>query len=161
MADGGTFPHVMHRPNNRFAGGDDLLNIVQGQHALIDPMQVNDICLFETGSRVTSNPVLAMDTLKRFFRLKRLFAQIMRRSQINVNFLCQDLPTVCTLSEWLVLCSTNIPVSIPAPLSDSIRRFAAIAAPPIRSEVLMISTLMRIKVYANVRFSLQIYGCLR
>ena len=47
MADGGTFPHVMHRPNNRFAGGDDLLNIVQGQHALIDPMQVNDICLFE------------------------------------------------------------------------------------------------------------------
>ena len=47
MADGGTFPHVMHRPNNRFAGGDDLLNIVQGQHALINPMQVNDICLFE------------------------------------------------------------------------------------------------------------------
>ena len=47
MADGGTFPHVVHRPDNRFAGGDDLLNIVQGQHALIDPMQVNDICLFE------------------------------------------------------------------------------------------------------------------
>ena len=47
MADGGTFPHVVHRPDNRFAGGDDLLNIVQRQHALIDPMQVNDICLFE------------------------------------------------------------------------------------------------------------------
>lgn len=161
MADGGTFPHVMHRPNNRFAGGDDLLNIVQGQHALIDPMQVNDICLFENRKPGDIEPRIGNGYPKRFFRLKRLFAQIMRRSQINVNFLCQDLPTVCTLSEWLVLCSTNIPVSIPASLSDSIRRFAAIAAPPIRSEVLMISTLMRIKVYANVRFSLQIYGCLR
>ena len=34
----------------------------------------------------------------------------------------------------------------------SMRRLAAMAAPPIRSDVLMISTLMCIKVYANVRF---------
>ena len=34
----------------------------------------------------------------------------------------------------------------------SMRRLAAMAAPPSRSDVLMISTLMCIKVYANVRF---------
>ena len=54
---------------------------------------------------------------------------------------------------WSVCLSrTSIFAFIPLFFKASMRRLAAMAAPPIRSDVLMISTLMCIKVYANVRF---------
>ena len=47
---------------------------------------------------------------------------------------------------------------IPLFFRASIRRWAAMAAPPIRSDVLMISTLMCINVYAKVRFLEEMFG---
>lgn len=66
-------------------------------------------------------------------------------------FLCQSLPTGITCSDWLSLCRTSIFTSVPAVWSDSIRRLAAMAAPPVFSDVLIISTLMLRNVLAKVQ----------
>ena len=105
----------------------------------------------KAGSLVTLKPVLAMETVKRFFRLKRLFVQITSLSQRKVHFFCQSLPTGITCSDWLSLCRTSIFTSVPAVWSDSIRRLAAMAAPPVFSDVLIISTLMLRNVLAKVQ----------
>ena len=49
VADAGARPHVVHGPYHRLAGQEYFPDILQGKHALIDPMQVDDICLFEFG----------------------------------------------------------------------------------------------------------------
>ena len=67
-----------------------------------------------TGSLVTLKPVLAMDMVKRFFRLKRLFVQITTLSHKKVYFFCQFLPTEITCSDWLSLWRTSIFTSVPA-----------------------------------------------
>lgn len=40
-------PYVVHRPHNWFACIQNLANTLQRQHALIDPVQMNDVCLPE------------------------------------------------------------------------------------------------------------------
>ena len=69
---------------------------------------------WKAGSLVTLKPVLAMETVKRFFRLKRLFVQITSLSQRKVHYFCQSLPTEITCSDWLSLCRTSIFTSVPA-----------------------------------------------
>lgn len=97
---------------------------------------------WNSGSEVMSVPVLAISTAKRSFFLKRLAFQMTMRSHMNFHT-CSQLRFSPTTLIWSVCLSrTNIFALMPLFFSDSIRRPAATAAPPIRSEVLMISTLM-------------------
>ena len=47
VTNAGTRPHVMHGPYYRLTGQEYFPEILQGEHALVDPMQVDDIRLFE------------------------------------------------------------------------------------------------------------------
>ena len=49
VADAGAGPHVVHRPYDRFARLQYLADVLQRQHALIYPMQVDDVRLLEFG----------------------------------------------------------------------------------------------------------------
>lgn len=51
MADAGTGPHVVHGPYHGFARGENLFDVLQREHALVDPVQVNDVRLLEFGQR--------------------------------------------------------------------------------------------------------------
>ena len=42
-------PHVVHGPHNGFSGVNDEANILQREHALINPMQMDDVCLGKFG----------------------------------------------------------------------------------------------------------------
>lgn len=142
MADAGAGPHIVHGPYYRFAGSQNLADGVERQHSLVDPVQMDDICLLKFGKRSDVVPVLAISTAKRSFFLKRLAFQMTMRSHMNFHT-CSQLPFSPTTLIWSVCLSrTNIFALMPLFLSDSISRPAATAAPPIRSEVLMISTLM-------------------
>ena len=47
VADGRGRPHIVHRPDHRFTAVDNLSDILERQHTLVDPMQMNDIRLLE------------------------------------------------------------------------------------------------------------------
>ena len=47
MADGGGRPRVVHGPHHGFPAVEHLLDALEREHALVDPMQVNDIGLLE------------------------------------------------------------------------------------------------------------------
>ena len=49
VADTGTWPHVVHGPYHRLAGLEYFPEVFQREHSLVDPMQVDDIRLFEFG----------------------------------------------------------------------------------------------------------------
>ena len=87
-----------------------------------------------------SNPVLAMDTLKRLRRVKRLAAQITTRSQRKRKRPFQCPCTRCTSAEGWSVSRTSIRASTPSARRACIKREAAIAAPPFCSEVLTMST---------------------
>ena len=44
-------PHVMHSPHHRFATLNNLLNVAQRQHSLVDPFQMNDVSFLKFGQR--------------------------------------------------------------------------------------------------------------
>ena len=105
-----------------------------------------------SGNAVILVPVFAMSTANKLCFLKWLACQITTRSQMNCHTFHHDFFSSTTLIWSVCLSRTSIFVFIPLFFKASMRRLAAMAAPPIRSDVLMISTLMCIKVYANVRF---------
>ena len=47
MANTCKWPHVMHCPDDGFATREDLADATKREHALIDPMQVDDVCLLK------------------------------------------------------------------------------------------------------------------
>ena len=47
VADGGGGPDVVHGPHHRLATLQDAAYAAEGEHALIDPMQVDDVGLTE------------------------------------------------------------------------------------------------------------------
>ena len=47
MTDGRRWPNIVHRPYHRFSALQNLADIVQRQHSLINPMQVNNVGLLE------------------------------------------------------------------------------------------------------------------
>ena len=49
VADACAWPHVVHGPDNGFSGLKYPVNVIQGKHALVYPMQMDDICLLEFG----------------------------------------------------------------------------------------------------------------
>lgn len=99
---------------------------------------------WNSGSEVMSVPVLAMSTAKMFFLLKRLALQMTMRSQTNFHTMRQ-LWSSDTTEIWSVCLSRTSSLALmPWFLSDSIRRLAAMAAPPMRSDVLISSTLMTV-----------------
>ena len=51
MADAGAGPHIVHGPYYRFAGSQNLADGVERQHPLVDPVQMDDICLLKFGKR--------------------------------------------------------------------------------------------------------------
>ena len=95
-----------------------------------------------SGSEVMSVPVLAMSTSNRWYRRKRLALQITIRSHMNFHTCNQLLFKRTTLIWSVCLSRTSILALIPLFFSDSINRLAAMAAPPIRSDVFIIRTLM-------------------
>ena len=51
MADTGKGPHVVHGPYDGLTRFDDASDVGQRKHSLIDPMQMDDVCLGEFGER--------------------------------------------------------------------------------------------------------------
>ena len=49
MAETRERPHVVQRPYQRLAGVDDALQHVQRDHAVVNPVQVDDVGLAELG----------------------------------------------------------------------------------------------------------------
>ena len=49
VADARAGPHVVHCPYHGLARGQYLFDILQGEHALVDPVQVDDVGLAEFG----------------------------------------------------------------------------------------------------------------
>ena len=47
MADAEVRPFVVQRPNDPLAAAHNLVYPVEREHPLIDPMQVDDVCLLE------------------------------------------------------------------------------------------------------------------
>ena len=47
MADGSAGPHVVHSPHHGLAAVENLAERTKRKKALVDPMQMNDICLTE------------------------------------------------------------------------------------------------------------------
>jgi len=47
VADAGKGPHVVQGPDHLFTGCNDLADFIEREHSLIDPVQVDDIGLFE------------------------------------------------------------------------------------------------------------------
>ena len=47
VADGCCRPHIMHGPHHWFSAGKDAPQLTEGEEPLIDPMQMNDVCLTE------------------------------------------------------------------------------------------------------------------
>ena len=47
MTDCRSRPDIVHRPDHGFTASQDLLDAVQRKHALIDPVQMNDVCLLK------------------------------------------------------------------------------------------------------------------
>ena len=93
-------------------------------------------------SRVISVPVLAMSISKRCLRLKWSLQKITNRSQRKCHLCHTDSGRPTTVSESVSLSRTSIFALTPLLLSAFIRRLAATAAPPVRSLVLTISTLI-------------------
>ena len=89
---------------------------------------------------VISNPVAAVETLKRFFRLKPFSIHIINRSNRNARrpFQCGATAKVRLSSPYLS--STSVVTSAPTRDRASPSRRAAIAAPPPRSVVFTINT---------------------
>ena len=56
VADAGHRPHVVQRPDNRLAGIQNLLQVVQRQHPLVHPVQMDDIGLLEFRQRGDVGP---------------------------------------------------------------------------------------------------------
>ena len=83
-----------------------------------------------------------METEKRFFRLNPFFIQIMNRSHRKFHFCFHEegRGTVVMLS--VCLSRTNIFAFTPLLFNASVNRWAATAAPPPRSDVLTMSTLI-------------------
>ena len=58
MTNSGSRPDVVHSPHHGFATSQDFLDTFQREHALIDPVQMNDVSLLEfpqsgdVGSRI-------------------------------------------------------------------------------------------------------------
>ena len=51
VADAGAGPHVVHGPHHGFARVEYLADVFQREHALVHPVQVDDVCLLEFGQR--------------------------------------------------------------------------------------------------------------
>ena len=49
MTDGCAGPHVMHGPHHGLAAAQDAGELMEGEHALVDPVQMNDVCGLELG----------------------------------------------------------------------------------------------------------------
>ena len=47
MAEGGGGPHVVHCPDHALAAVENAADVVQREHALIDPVQVHDVGFLE------------------------------------------------------------------------------------------------------------------
>ena len=47
MADAGARPHVVHGPYHRFTRSENLADDFKRKHALVDPMQMDEVGLFE------------------------------------------------------------------------------------------------------------------
>ena len=89
VTDAGAGPHVVHGPDDGLARGENLLDVLQREHPLVYPVQMDDVCCWNSGSEVMSVPVLAMSTAKMFFLLKRLALQMTMRSQTNFHTMRQ------------------------------------------------------------------------
>ena len=97
---------------------------------MVDPVQMDDICLLKFGKRSDVRTGIGDIYGEEIILLE------------TVGFPDDDAFSPTTLIWSVCLSRTNIFALMPLFLSDSISRPAATAAPPIRSEVLMISTLM-------------------
>ena len=83
-----------------------------------------------------------MSTAKRLCFLKRLAIHITMRSHTNCQICRHDFFSATTVTWSVCLSRTSILALMPLFFKASIRRLAAIAAPPVRSDVFMISTLI-------------------
>ena len=95
---------------------------------------------WNSGSRVMSKPVLAVDTLNRFLRWNRLHIHICSRSYRKYHSAAMWWFMPMTVSESVSLSRTNILAFTPLFIRAFIRRLAATAAPPVCSLVFTIST---------------------
>ena len=89
------------------------------------------------------NPALAVDMVKRFLRLKQLFIHMINRSHKKKNFFFHVSGMAITRLSEEVLCNTSIFACMPEWSKAFIKRFAAIAAPPVLSDVLTKRTFIR------------------
>ena len=103
-----------------------------------------------SGWRVMSVPVLAMSTYQSMRRLRRLCIQMTSRSQINFSRKTGDWGRAVTPSCGAAQSRTSMRASVPLARKASIRRSAAIAAPPPEALVFTIST------FIFTRFSLSL-----
>ena len=109
-------------------------------------------CL-NSGKVVMSVPVLAMSTMKRLCFLNWLAFQMTIRSHTNCQIFHKDLFSPTTVILEVCLSRTSILACMPLFRRASIKRLAAMAAPPVLSDVFIINTLMVLcKVYAKVLF---------
>ena len=84
-----------------------------------------------------------------FCLLKRFATKMQPRSHTNFNGNSHDEGMAETVIWSVCLSRTSIFAFTPFFFSASIRRFAAIAAPPTRSDVLMISTRISFQIRAQ------------
>ena len=91
---------------------------------------------------VMSVPAFAMSTAKRLFFLKRLAFQMTMRSHTNFHTSFQLRRRATTVICSVCLSRTSSLALMPLFFRASIKRLAATAAPPIRSDVLISRTLM-------------------
>lgn len=99
---------------------------------------------WNSGSVVMSVPVLAMSTAKMLSLLKRLAFHMTIRSHTNFHTIRQLWLNETTVIRSVCLSRTRSLALMPLFLSDSMSRLAATAAPPIRSDVLINSTLINL-----------------
>lgn len=49
VTDASAGPHVVHGPDDGLARGENLLDVLQREHPLVYPVQMDDVCLLEFG----------------------------------------------------------------------------------------------------------------
>ena len=96
-----------------------------------------------SGNAVMSVPVLAKSTWNRLCFLNRLAFQMQTRSHTNLAFSRGDWGRLATVIWSVRLSRTSILAFTPLFFRASMRRLAAMAAPPMFSDVLIMSTLIR------------------
>ena len=136
MANAGERPLVMQRPHDRFAAVNDAADVFQRKETLVHPMEMNEVGFLEFGKSRDVRTGVGQIYLKQVFA-----AETVGRPYHEA--FPQELGAK--------LSRTNILAFMPLWFRASIRRCAAMAAPPALSDVLTIRTLIDMDIYVRLR----------